>query len=260
MLRFSSRKGRDSLTRRRGRAAALDSEPTASDGVLAIDALFESRTGAAGFGWRLSTAGARGPERSRTRRHGHSLLEIELLALRHGLEEATRAGCERLTVHVPDASIGPLDLGPIPARYRRAGRLARRLAPTLARFRSLAFEVRAPPDHALHREVGAALDVGLRAASEEEERRREAMERVIGRAGSVVLRQDTNGWVANGRYRVRLDPMGCDCPAWSKQWSRVPIAGRRAARLPCKHLVALAMHEGITVPEELASLARRAPP
>lgn len=228
--------------------------------MLAVDALFESRTGAGGFGWRLSTDGTRGPVRSRTRRHGHSLLELELLALRQGLGDAARAGCERLTVRVPHARIVPLVLGPIPPRYRRAGRLALRLAPILSRFRSLGVEVRTRPDEALHRAVGEALDAGLTAASEEEERRRLAMERTVARARSVVLRQDADGWVANGRYRVRLEPMGCDCPAWSRHWARVPIAGRRAVRLPCKHLVALAMHEGITVPEELAKLARRAPP
>lgn len=260
VLRLPSRTGRGSLTRRLGPVVPLDAADTGTDGVLAIDALFETRTGAGGFGWRLSTPGARGPVRSRTRRHGHSLLELELLALRHGLEEATRAGCTRLTVRVPHARIVPLVLGPIPARYRRAGRVALGLAPCLSRFNSLAVEVRARPDEALHRAVGDALDAGLSAAREEDERRRGAMERVLARARSVVLRQEVDGWVANGRYRVRLEPLGCECPAWSLHWARVPIAGRRAVRLPCKHLVALAMRAGITVPEELAGLARRAPP
>jgi hypothetical protein len=85
------------------------------------------------------------------------------------------------------------------------------------------------------------------------------MEEIVRRARSVQLQLTETGWVANGRYHVQLAPMRCECPAWTARWAKAPIGARRALRLPCKHLVALALHEGITVPADLAELARRAP-
>jgi hypothetical protein len=84
------------------------------------------------------------------------------------------------------------------------------------------------------------------------------MERIVARARDVRLRRTDSGWLANDRYRVQLDPMRCECPAWTARWTNAPLGARRAQRLPCKHLVALAIQEGISVPADLAQLARRA--
>jgi hypothetical protein len=128
----------------------------------------------------------------------------------------------------------------------------------LERFSSVQYESEFARDPELAHVVAEALDAGLHAAAEKEEHRVWVMERIVERAREVVLERTETGWVANGRYRVQLDPMRCDCPAWAARWARAPIGARRAQRLPCKHIVALAMHEGITVPADLAEMARKA--
>jgi SWIM zinc finger len=132
--------------------------------------------------------------------------------------------------------------------------------PWLGRFDSVRFQTRPTTDPELLHTVGEALDAGLHAAAERQEHRVHVMERILARARDVQLEERGGGWVANGRYRVGLDPMSCECPAWSARWAKAPIAGRRAQRLPCKHLVALALRQGVSVPADLALLARRAPP
>lgn len=235
--------------------------PPASTGEcrLEIAALLEGRTHIAGIGWRLTAGGDAGPIRTETRRRGQTLIASELVALRGGLNEAARRGCQALLVHVPDPRVAPLVRGEHRPRFRRAEVAFVRLKPILERFASVRFESDFVRDPELAHAVGEALDAGLHAAAEREEHRVWVMERIVERAKEVRLERGDTGWVANGRYRVRLDPMRCECPAWTARWAGAPIGGRRAQRLPCKHIVALALHEGISVPSDLAQMARRAP-
>jgi hypothetical protein len=227
---------------------------------LTVAALLESRTHIAGIGWRLRRGEVDGPVRSETRRYGRTLIFSELAAIRAGLREASRGRCLDLVVRLRDQRAAALLQGQHPTRFRRAEAAAAQLAPLLRRFRSVRFEVVDEVDPELRHSVGEALDAGLHAAAGREEHRTVVMERIVERAREVRLTREPAGWVANGRYRVSLDPLRCECPAWGVRWSRAPLAGRRAQRLPCKHLVALAIHEGIRVPADLAELARRAPP
>lgn len=248
------------VTLQRHLDAVVPDLPGAGEGWLEIAAVLEGTTHVSGIGWRLTTAAGPGPVRTATRRRGRTLLFAELAALRGGLSEAARAGVARLSVRVPTPALAAL-FAPAPGpRYPRARRAAEKLRPILGRFSEVRFAPAAPPDPELAHAVGEALDVGLHRAAESEEHRVRAMEQIVARAATVELTEVDGEWIANARYRVRLDPMHCDCPAWSARWARVPIAGRRAARLPCKHLVALALREGISVPSDLAELARRAPP
>ena len=226
--------------------------------TLEIDALLEGTTHVSGIGWRLTTPEGPGKVHRETRRYGRTLIFSELAALRGGLEEARRASCRGLRVVSPNPLLERLLLGPSPPRLRRAGRAAERLAPIVGAFDRVAFEVSPLPEAELRHAVGEALDVGLHAAAERTEHRIAVMEGIVARSREVLLERRDGEWVANGRYRVRLDPLSCECPAWTARWSRAPVAGRRAGRLPCKHLVALAVHEGITVPADLAQLGRRA--
>jgi hypothetical protein len=226
---------------------------------LEVAALLEARTHAAGIGWRLGTAGRAGPVRTETRRRGGTLISSELAAVRRGLNDAARRGCRALLVCVPDPRAVALMRGEHLPRFRRAEAAAARLKPILARFRAIRFQSDFVPDAELEHGVGEALDAGLHAAAEREEHRIFVMEHIVERAKGVTLERGSTGWVANGRYRVQLDPMRCECPAWTARWAGAPIGARRAQRLPCKHLVALALHEGITVPADLAEMARRAP-
>ena len=200
---------------------------------LEIAAVLEGRTHISGIGWRLSVPGGTDTMRTETRRYGRTLIFSELAALRGGLEEAARFGCRRLVVRSSDPLLAALFGPSSPARYRRARAAAERLRPKLARFESSRFESGTPADPELAHAVGEALDLGLHEAAEREEHRVHVMERIIERARDVTLAQQNGVWLANGRYRVQLDPMRCECPAWTARWARAPLAGRRAQRLPC---------------------------
>jgi SWIM zinc finger len=226
---------------------------------LEVAALMERRTGVSGIGWRLRTPDSAGPVRAETRRYGQTLLSSELTAVRRGLLEATRARCRHLVLLVADPRAIALIRGGVSPRFRRAAAAAELLRPLLEEIPSVRFESSFAPDPELAHAVGEALDAGLHSAADREEHRALVMERIVARAREVRLERADTGWVANERYRVQLDPMRCECPAWTARWAGAPIAGRRAQRLPCKHIVALALHEGITVPADLAQMARRAP-
>lgn len=232
----------------------------AAEAVLEVAASREEATGSAGIGWRLS--GPTGPPlvRTQTLRVGRSLVHAELVAVRSGVNEARRRGWTRLRIRVPSTLTAQLLQGGVPTRARRAAEEATRLRTVWAAFDRVVVEVNTHPDSELSQAVGEALDAGLHAAAEREEHRELVMERIVERSKDVRLERRNGGWVANDRYRVSLDPLSCECPAWTTRWAKAPIAGRRAQRLLCKHLVALAFQEGIREPEALAMLARRAPP
>jgi SWIM zinc finger len=228
--------------------------------LLEIFAILEGTTHVSGIGWRLTTGSGPQTVRTATRRYGRTLIFSELAALRSGLGDALRLGCRRLRIRAPSPVIGELVRGVESPRYRRAALTARRMKPLVEQFEEVRFDPPVPTDPDLHHAVGEALDSGLHRAAERDEHRVHVMERIVERAKDVRLEDRDGGWVANGRYRVELAPMHCECPAWTARWARVNVAGRRAQRLPCKHLVALALHEGISVPADLALLARTAPP
>ncbi len=227
---------------------------------LEVASVLEGSTHISGIGWKVIAPDGTSTLGTETRRYGRTLVFSQFAALRRGFEEALRLGARRLLVRLPDRRVVSLLRGERMPRLRRAEAAAEGVAPFLRRFASVRFDVEHPPDPDLTHAVGEALDVGLHAAAERAEHRVHVMEQIMERARSVVLERRNGGWVANGRYRVQLSPMRCECPAWTARWRNAPIAGRRALRLPCKHLVALAVQEGITVPADLAELARRALP
>lgn len=235
-----------------------DSDPL--EGRLEVAAVLEERTHVAGLGWRLTGPDGTVTLRAETRRYGRSRVFSELTALRAGLEEARRKGVRRIVVRTPDALVPRLLRGPLRTRYRKAQVRADELRPLVRGFDSVRFDIGAPSDPELAHAVGEALDAGLHAAADREAHRRHVIEQILERARTVHLERRGSEWVANGRYRVTLDPMQCECPAWTTRWARTPFPGRRAQRLPCKHLVALAIQEGRAVPRDLEELARRAPP
>jgi hypothetical protein len=237
---------------------AEEGGPGTEECRLEVAVLLEARTHAAGIGWRVSVAGRPGPVRSETRRRGGTRISSEIVAVRRALLETTREGCRGLLVCVDDPRAVALLRGEHLPRLRRAEAAAARLRPLLEGFRTVRYSSEFEPDPDLVHAVGEALDAGLHAAAAREEHRVFVMEQIVERAKSVQLERTERGWVANGRYHVQLEPMRCECPAWTARWARAPIGARRAQRLPCKHLVALAFHEGITVPADLADMARRA--
>lgn len=229
--------------------------------VLSLVVEFESTLRAAGIAWRLSAPGARGPVASRSRRRGHSRLRAELVALRLAGPAIVAAHPRGIVVRTEDPRLVGL-LGGSGLRVDRGTRVeAARAAELLARVGGYRLErVRSLDDPELLRAAREALDGAIHLATERREARATVLEEVVVRSATVHLEPREGGWVANGRYRVRLDPPSCDCPAWGQRWRGVPLAGRRAARLPCKHLVALAVRTGRGTVPELEELGRRASP
>ena len=243
------------------RQLRLEVEPTAprtGGSRLEVLASTESRTGTAGIGWRLTGSIGEFPPIARARLRVGSRIAAELLAVDGGLREAARHGATDVRIRTDDPALPGVVSRAGPKRFRRALRAAGRLAATLAQFRSIEFEVDPEHDPELLHAVGEALDEGLHRVAEREEHRAHAIEQIRERAHAVLLELRDGRWIANGRYAVSLDPFECDCPAWRRRWARVPLAGRRAERLPCKHLVALAARSGLVVPDDLAELARSA--
>ena len=245
------------------RSAALDvgvSAPKSSEWKVEVAAALEERTHVAGLGWRLTGPDGTVILRAETRRYGRSRVFSEITALRAGLSEANRRGARQVVVRTPDALLPRLLRSGTSGTFRRARAHAEELRPFLRSFDAVRFDIGPPSDPELSYAVGEALDAGLHAAAEREEHRRHVIEQILDRARSVHLERRGSDWIANGRYRVSLDPVRCECPAWTARWARTPFAGRRAQRLPCKHLVALAVREGLAVPADLEQLVRKAPP
>jgi len=213
------------------------------------------RPGSPGASRSMVTPSRRVPEPS----IASTLMGAELTAARDGIRDAVKAGCRVLLVNLPDPRLVALLGGGPSRRLPRVQATVERMKARFGSFASVRFDARFAPDPTLAHAVGEALDAGLRAAVLREEHRVDAMERVIARARGVKLRWTDSGWVANDRYHVQFNPMHCECPAWAVRWANAPLGARRAQRLPCKHLVALALHEGFSVPADLAELARRAP-
>lgn len=227
---------------------------------MEVAAVLEGTTHVAGIAWRLSDPAAPAALRSRTLRVGRTLVHAELSAVRAGLLEARRRGCRRLRIRVPGALAVRLLRGEAPIRARRAAETAAKIRALWTSFDRVEVEAVAQGDLELNYAAGEAMDAGLHATAQREEHRELVMERILERAKDVRLDWREGCWVANDRYRVSLDPLRCECPAWTARWAKAPIAGKRAQRLLCKHLVALAEHEGLREPADLAALARRAPP
>lgn len=226
---------------------------------LDVGAAFEQTTRAAGIAWRLTPPGEAGEVQARTLRSGRTLVYAELAAVRSGVSDARRRGARRLELHVPGRLSVQLLTGSPKGHYRRAARVAARIRSLFDPFEFVRI-VRAPViDPELSRAVREALDAGLRTAADQEDQRLRAIEEILRRSQGVRLEERNGTWIANGRYRVSLNPPSCECPAWTARWARTPIAGRRAQRLLCKHLVALAIRQGFRTPAELSELARRAP-
>lgn len=221
--------------------------------------MLERSTHVAGIGWRLLSPTGPFPVHARALRSGRSLVHCELVAVRDGARDARSLGAARFDLWVPGALTARLLQGGLGGRARRAQAAAARIREVLAGFDEVRIVHVRRVDPLLAQAIGEALDVGLHEVAERAERRREVLERILERAKEVRLEERDGGWVANGRYRVSLDPPRCECPAWTARWARAPIAGRRAQRLPCKHLVALAVAQGAGGPEDLLALARRAP-
>ena len=230
-----------------------------TEGVVVVHALAESSTGTAAAATRLRSGSRIEALRLTVLRHGRSRRHAELLALRKALEEAERHGWRRVTVISTDSRGAPglrrlLAGGAAPSDPE-----ASRIHVLRTFFEQVELSVVVDlDDPALLRTVRQALDQKLRDVASERGHRLREVEAILERAKTVSLRRTSRGFLANGRYAVTTDPPSCECPAWQRRWAQIPLAGRRASRLPCKHIAAAAVLEGAGTPADLERLVRRA--
>lgn len=248
-------------TRRPGPRGDEPRHGAASDGSpeveIEVDAERDERTGSGAFAWRRVDPGRAPRLRAEPRQHLASRVLGECRALERALAVDRTPGECRLVIRAGDPRFLHALAGWV--AYPRISRPLAKIQAQLAAYASYRAERTEAPSPELARAIEGAADEALHRAAQRDAGRARAIEALIDRARTVSLRRDGEEWVANDRYRVRLDPMACECPAWSRRWAGASIAGRRAARLPCKHLVALALEEGRFDPAALAALARRAP-
>ncbi len=225
---------------------------------MRVRAIFEATTGSAALGWRVRQGVVwRSPDVRSSRRGGKPAVGGT-----PGAPRRTRADApirvRSVTIETSDRRLA----GALSGRLRRLARpTARGLQQARGELSALSAWtssiVPARRKSALARRVREALNLVLREAEGDRARRIALLSRIIVRALPVGLEERNGEVIASGRYRTRLDPVGCECPAWRRRLASVSLAGRRAHRLPCKHLVALPRPEGVVPADELLGLARK---
>ncbi len=231
----------------------------ARSGTVEVHAVVERASGAAAWGTRRRTVGWVEALQVGHRRFAPSRRRLEARALRRALEEALADGWEEVRVEIADPRGGRWLEEGLAARAKPADPELARLQALAGMFRSVRVAVvPSLADPALERTVHLALDEELKRVGRERTGRVREIERLFARARTVEVERTPSGFLAHGRYQVRLDPPSCDCPAWIRRWDAIPLAGRRARRLPCKHIVAAAMLEGAVTPADLERLVRSA--
>jgi SWIM zinc finger len=233
--------------------------PTAPEpAVIRVYALLETSTGAGAWGTRILTPSTVHAVVAGHRRFGRSRRRLEQLALERAFEDVAAMGVREVTVEIADpranAWLAQLETGG-PSGAPGMERLRALVAPFV---RLTVHDLPALDDPALLGTVERMLEQELHGATRTRTRRTRSIESILASARAVALEPTATGFLANGRYTVTLDPPECSCPSWRRRWAGVPLAGRRAARLPCKHLAAAAVRAGRGTPRELEQLVRRA--
>jgi ribonuclease HI len=226
---------------------------------LRTDASYDYNTRAVGAAWQLVIAGTEGPIREAKRRYGKGPVFAEMTAIALGLADARSRGLTRLVVRTDSQWSAAALLGLVTPQVHymvKASKPALEIAATLETLAVV---------HTRTKSI-RLIDKKARKASDKEAARIDVLESqrqaralaAFGRARNVTLRREGVVWIADGHARVTFDPPSCTCEGWSLRWARVPIEGKRSKRIPCKHLAAVALQEGITEPAALLQLARRA--
>lgn len=237
----------------------VDGKPPLPDGTLAVHVLFERSSGAGAWAHRWRAGTHLEALRIGATPHGGSRRRLEMRAIRDGLESALRDGVHRATIEVSDRRGGAWLARLLADHMVADSGEARRLTLLAGLFSSV--EVRVVEDlhdPALVRTAARALDSVLAGRKRARAHRIRDIESRLARAARVRIERTEDGFLAQGRYHVRLDPPSCECPAWTRRWRDVPLAGRRTSRLPCKHLLAAARAAGELVPADLEVAVRKA--
>lgn len=237
-----------------------ESEPDRLCCTANCDAGFKK--GAAGFCVELALANGRNRTFKKRRTTVNGPIQAEILTLVYALKEAERLGCRSIVLRTDCISAirliaGALDLEVWDAWTPRKPHIVEAVDAAISCLDDFEYavleHVRTKRIRRVDREAGRQR---RRAEKEKKAKEKDVEDRlklICERAGSVKLEKSNNAYLANGKYIVRLDPPSCSCPQWTTKWKKVPREGKRARRLPCKHLVALCLSKDVS----LESLLKR---
>ncbi|MHB8351102.1 MAG: reverse transcriptase-like protein [Thermoplasmata archaeon] len=212
-----------------------------------------------GLAWQITVRGESRPIRTLASRTGKGPNYAEMAAVGRGIEEARRLGIRRLLVRTDNQFSAKvlLEIEKPSAAY-----MVEVCTPVLeaARtFEALAvIHTRTKNIKELDRAARRVAQSEAACVSESDQRRIDKVAAKMREATSVSLERDEQGYIADGYIRVVLAPPSCTCRGWTLRWRGVPLEGKRAQRLPCIHLISVAMHEGKTNPAEIAYMGRLA--
>lgn len=226
---------------------------------LRTDASYSYGDQVVGAAWQLVIGGIEAPVRVSKRRYGKGPVFAEMTAVGLGLMEAQSKGINRLVLKTDSQWCAQALLGLVRPQLHYMIRVCTPALDAAGKFSALAVV------HTRTRNIKHVDHAARRAARAESARvkgvqdQREARARAaLVRARGVTLGREEGEYVADAYAHVRLDPPNCTCKGWTLRWAGVPLEGKRARRIPCKHLTAVALAEGIDDPSALLELSRRA--
>ncbi len=229
------------------------------DSSLETDASFFPREKVEGQAWQLNVNGRAYRLRRKGRRYGQGPTVAEMRAIVEGMKQALERGAHCLVIKTDNRWSAHVLIGLWKARKPHTIPVADQALELIEKFDAVAV---------VHTRTRNIRKVDRAARQAARSKRTDVLEKMAGRllemnevirqAKWVPLRRKEDHWVAHQRFRVTVSPPSCTCGSWSRKWMAVPLVGKRARRLLCKHIVAAASRESIQDPEKLLALSREA--
>ncbi|TET89429.1 MAG: reverse transcriptase-like protein [Methanomassiliicoccales archaeon] len=229
------------------------------DSILEADASFFQEDGVEGQAWRLTIKEREYKIRLKSRRYGKGPNVAEMRAVTDGLKEAAQRGACHLVVKTDNKWCACVLTQLWEAKLPHTVPIANQAKNLMSHFDTVAIiHTRTKNIGRVDRKARRAAEARREEVRAKEAQRMNEMQKIIEKAASVFLERKQDNWRANQRYDVVLHPPSCTCPQWSLRWENVPLAGKRAQRPPCKHIVAVALREGTQDPKAILDFARKA--
>lgn len=229
------------------------------DSLLLADASYFRKERVEGLAWQLTLNGKEYKLRSKGRRNAKGPTVAEMGAIVEGMNQAVKVGARQLVIHTDSRWSAHVLVGLWEAKQPHTVRVADLAMGLVEGFDTVAVvHTRTSNLRRVDRAARRAAEETRSKVREKEAAKRLEIERIMSEAESVRLRRQEDHWEAYGRFRVTVTPPSCTCGSWARKWRGVPLAGKRARRLPCKHIVAAAVKEGITDTGTLLAMSRKA--
>ena len=231
----------------------------AYDAIVRTDASYLRGKGIQGTAWQLVIRGVEGRIESASKRYSKGPTYAEMMAVGSGLRAAADEALSTVILHTDSQWSAKWILDLVHAQQPHMVEVTQLVARFLSRFSTIAVV------HTRTRNI-RKVDEAARKAARREETRVSGVEQSkamkvaakINLARQVTLTRDGLVYTCNGYIRTQFDPPSCTCKGWTLRWSTVPLVGKRSRRLPCVHLIAVALSEGVIDPSAIAQLGRKA--